>query len=175
MSYDLVLFRFPEGEDPSVAFDELMAQQEEAAGTVTELAASLSEVDLARMRATAAALKNWRPELEQFVPETLRPWIELTDEKLQLQFVVNKDSVDVAMPYFRDWAPDMMATALQGIEVIRQSDGYSAYDPQLGKQVTFAEVGEMFAQYRSVDNPARYALEALTEEENRKKPWWKFW
>ncbi|SRR5579871_663984 len=101
-----MLFPVPEGADPSLAYERAIEQQE--SGANPELASASARLEIERI---ASVLKTWRPGLREFRPKAPLPWIELTDESLQLQFQIYDGSVSVTIPYFRDRAQEMMATA----------------------------------------------------------------
>lgn len=143
---------------------EEQALEEDAAEHVDETAR-------AEIRRVAEALKVWRPELEEFVPEESRPWIDLTDENLQLQFSVGEGKVHIHMPYFREWVEEILAVVAESLRVMGEVAGYEAYDPQLERVVTSADVRAMAAQYRKVD----VSVIAKGLAKAGKKPWWKFW
>jgi len=60
--------------------------------------------------------------------------------------------------------------------VILKSAGYIAWDPQLGRIVTEADLNDMVAQYRRMDNALPGILADLDRRPaGAKKPWWKVW
>jgi hypothetical protein len=48
------------------------------------------------------------------------------------------------------------------------AEGYVTYDPQMGRIIASADVDEMAALYRGMDDKLPGILAAT-------KPWWKFW
>jgi hypothetical protein len=177
MSYDLTLFRVPEGTDPSLAHQQLVEQQEsDSADLDSWMKRPVPGARRSEMERMASVLKSWRPRLDEFQPKSPLPWIELNDEDLQLQFLVYDATVDVTMPYFRDRAQEMMECVTGCFEALNAAAGYRAHDPQLGRIVTAADLKEMVARYREMDRALPEILsqsrESLTA---RRKPWWKFW
>ena len=177
MSYDLTLFRVPEGTDPSLAHQQLVERQEsDSADLDARLKRPVPIAQRAEMERLASVLKSWRPALERFQPKSPLSWIELSDENLQVQFEIYDAAVSVTMPYFRERAQEMMECVTGCFETLNDAAGYSAYDPQLGRFVTAADLKEMVASYREMDRALPEILsrgrESLTA---RKKPWWKIW
>lgn len=177
MSYDLTLFRISEEVDPSVAHKAFVDQQEiDTADLDSWMKRPIPEEIREEMERIAGVLKVWRPSLEEFLPKSPLPWIELNDEDLQLQFCVYDGSISVTMPYFRDRAEEMMNCFIGCLAPLKAAAGYSAYDPQLERVITPADVDAMVARYRSMD---RFLPEILEESRESltavKRPWWKFW
>src|SRR4051812_28858401 len=109
LSYDLTLFRVPDGLDPSLAYNQIMEQQErESADLDTWMKHPVTDEARAEMQRIAGMLKSWRPSLEEFRQESPLPWIELNDHELQVQFEICDGTVAVTLPYFRDRAQEMM-------------------------------------------------------------------
>jgi len=132
VSYDLTLFRVPEGIDGSLAYQHITERQErDSADLDAWVKRPVARERRAEMERIARVLKSWRPALEEFQPESPLPWIELNDEDLQLQFEICEETVAVTMPYFRDRAQEMMECATGCFETLGAAAGYSAYDPQL--------------------------------------------
>jgi hypothetical protein len=177
LSYDLTLFRIPEEVDPSVAHRAFVEQQEaDTADLDSWMKRPIPEGTREEMRRIAGVLRVWRPSLEEFLPKSPLPWIELNDEDLQLQFCVYDGSVSVTMPYFRDRAEEMMACVTGCLAPLKAATGYSAYDPQLERVVSAADVDAMVAQYRGMDRLLPEILEEGRESLTAaKRPWWKFW
>jgi hypothetical protein len=177
LSYDLTLFRVPDGADPSLVHERIMDRQEsETADLDASLKLPVTDSARAEMRRIAGALKSWRPTLEEFRPESPLPWIELNDENLQIQFEVCEGSVSVTMPYCRDRAEEMMECLAGCFETLDAAAGYSAYDPQLGRVVTAEDLDEMIAQYQEVDQLLPETLTPSPESTAAPtKPWWKLW
>jgi hypothetical protein len=177
MSYDLTLFRVPEGTDPSLAHQQLVEQQEnDSADLDSWMTRPVPGARRAEMERIASVLKSWRPMLEEFQPKSPLPWIELNDEDLQLQFLVYDATVDVTMPYFRDRAQEMMECVTGCFEALNAAAGYRAYDPQLGRIVTAADLKEMVDRYREMDRALPEILSQSHESSTaRTKPWWKIW
>ncbi len=177
MSYDLTLFRVPEGAEPSLAYQQIMEQQEiESADLNAWMKRPVPDAARAEMQRIASVLKSWRPALEEFQPTAPLPWIELNCEDLQVQFEVYDGSVAVTMPYFRDQAREMMECVTGCFEMLNATAGYHAYDPQLGRIVTSADLNEMVAKYRGMDSALPEVLARSRESlAARRKPWWKLW
>ena len=177
MSYDLTMFRVPDGQDASLAYHQLIEQEEaEFIDLDSWRKRSISESGRAEMRRVADALLRWRPTLEEFRPTSPRPCIELTDEDLMVQIHVHDGTAGITMPYFRDRAQEMMECVTGCIETLKAAAGSSAYDPQLGRVVTSADLEEMVTQYRWMDGnlPAMLGHNPKSTA-NPKKPWWKIW
>ena len=100
----------------------------------------------------------------------------LNDDELELQFCVYDGSVSITMPYFRDRAEEMMNCVCGCFAPLKSANGYSAYDPQLERVVTVADIAAMLAQYRSMDRLLPEILEESRESPTAPtKRWWKFW
>lgn len=178
MSYDVTLFRVPEGTDPSVAYQKMMEQEEiESADLGEWMKRPVPDKRRADMERVATALESWRPSLAK-IPASIStaPWIELNHDDLQIQFHVYEAMVSVTMPYFRDRAEEMMRCVTESFEVLKSAADYVAYDPQLERIVQRTDLGEMVARYRGMD---RALPEILAHSRNfvtdRKKPWWRLW
>jgi hypothetical protein len=177
LSYDLTLFRVPNGLDPSLAYNQIMEQQErESADLVTWMKRPVTDEVRAEMQRIAGMLKSWRPSLEEFRQESPLPWIELNDHELQVQFEIFDGTVAVTLPYFRDRAQEMMECVTGSFETLYAAARYSAYDPQLGRLVTSADLNEMVVQYRDVDRALPQILAQSRQSlDAKKRPWWKLW
>jgi hypothetical protein len=77
------------------------------------------------------------------------------------------------MPYFREPVEEMMKCVTECIQILKITTDYVAYDPQLGRIVSTADLGEMVAQYRYVDN--WHSPDATQSSTAARKPWWKIW
>ena len=177
MSYDLTLFRVPDGTEPSLAYQQIADQQEiDSANLDAWMKRPVLDKRRAEMERVAGALESWRPALERFQPTSPLPWIELNDEALQLQFEIYEAMVSITMPYFRDRAEEIMKCVTDSFEVLKSAAGYVAYDPQLGRIVTATDLNEMLARYRKMDD-AHPGILAQSRESlsGKKKPWWKLW
>src|SRR3954447_20482666 len=121
-----------------------MEQQEhESADLDTWMKRPVTDEARAEMQRIAGMLKSWRPSLEEFRQESPLPWIELNDHELQVQFEIFDGTVAVTLPYFRDRAQEMMECVTGSFETLYAAARYSAYDPQLGRLVTSADLNEM--------------------------------
>jgi hypothetical protein len=173
MSYDLTLFRLPEGMEPSEAYQGLMDREEQRIAEPADWhQPPLSEAARAEMRRIADAVKLWRPSLDEFTPQSL-PWIELKDLELYVQINIGEETVQIEMPYFGDNARAKMECAVGCIETVFNATGYSAYDPQADTFVTAADLERMIALYDSIDPTALSVPSTTTTQSAR--PWWKFW
>lgn len=175
MSYDLHLFRVPDGTDPIEAYRCWQEEQElTVIATESEQQNLPEEKQCQEMQKLADSLKTKWPAFVQFQPERPLPWIELDDEDLQLQITIQADSVEITIPYFRDRAGEMMALAATCIEIVNKETGLVAYDPQLEKFVTKSDLLGMQSQYREMD---RHLPEIVQTDKNLnpRGPWWKFW
>jgi hypothetical protein len=177
LSYDLALFRVPDGVDPSLAYQQMMEQQEsEGADLDAWIKRPVSDAARAEMRRIVGVLKSWRPALEEFRPTSPLPWIELNDEDLQVQFQVYDGNAGVTMPYFRDRAQEMMVCMTGCFEPLNVAAGYTAYDPQLERVVTSTDLNEMVALYRGMDRALPEILAQSSDSlSGKKKSWWKPW
>jgi hypothetical protein len=179
LSYDLTLLYVPDGMDAELAYQEQVAQQEQELVTADLdgwLKRPVSEPSRAQMRRLADAIKSWRSTLAEFQPKSPLPWIELNDDDLQIKFEVYERTVAITMPYFRERAREMMECATGSFAVLQVAAGYIAYDPQLGRTVTAADLSEMLAQYRRADGAPPGMLTGDSQSPPAiKKPWWKVW
>jgi hypothetical protein len=177
VSYDLTLFRVPEGADAAQTYHELLARQERETGDLDSwLKRPVPEPVRAEMRRVADALKTWRPALEEFQPKSPLPWIELNDEDLAVQFCICERTVGVTMPYFGERAQEMMECAAGCFEILNSLGGFVEYDPQLGRIVTTADLGDMVAVYRRVDRELPGIVAGVRQSASAAaKPWWKVW
>ena len=177
MSYDLTLFRVPDGTEPSFAYRQIVDQQEiESADLDAWMKRPVPDSQRAEMERLASALESWRPARERFQPTSPLPWIELNDEDLQLQFEVYEAMVSITMPYFRDRAEEMMKCATDSFDVVKSAAGYVAYDPQLGRIVKPTDLSELVAQYKNMDRALPEILDQSRESlSGKKKPWWRLW
>lgn len=172
MSYDLKLFRPPEGIDPAQAFREFLAREEQGIGDLEAWRMRvLPDAVRQQMQTLATLLKSRHPAFEQFEPASPLPWIELTHEHLDVQVTIYEDSAGITMAYFRDHSGEMMACVFDCVDVFHRTAGYLAYDPQLGRIVTPADVGDMLGFYRGMND----RLPDLLHRIPGKRPWWKFW
>jgi hypothetical protein len=62
----------------------------------------------------------------------------------------------------------MLQCVRECVDLLRV-EGYAAWDPQLNRVITPADLDAMIRQYREVDPVL------LTFRQKEKKPWWKFW
>jgi len=129
----------------------------------------------AKMRRIADALKASHPAFAEFEPETPLPWIELTDEELLVQFTVSEDSVEINLPYFRDWPEAMFRCVTGGIAVVHELTDYVAFDPQMERVVTASDFNDIVIQYQRVDQASVLKSLAFGPDPISGKPWWKFW
>jgi hypothetical protein len=176
LSYDLTLFRVPDGAGASLVYQQIVDRQErESADLDAWRKRPVPAPARAEMQRIAGVLKSWRPALEEFRPESPLPWIELNDEDLQIQFEIYDGTVAVTIPYFRDRAQEMMECVTGCFEPLHAAAGYSAFDPQLGRIVTVEDLSRMVAQYRGIDRALPEILAHNRESTAGKKPWWKIW
>jgi len=176
VSYDITLFRVPDGIEPSLAHREIMERQErEAADPNASIRHPVSDLTRTEMQRISDLLQKWRPTLKAFHAENPLPWIELNDDDLQVQFTVHDGTVEVTMPYFRDTANEMIQCITESFTIL-SPEGYSAFDPQLGRLVTSSDLAEITAQYRGMDQrlPEIMVVIGKPPAANRKK-WWRLW
>jgi hypothetical protein len=162
VSYDLTLFAIPEGVDPARAYQDLMEHEERVLGKPAE---QLPD----RARAIADRLQTECPGLQRFEPLPPVGWIELNEEDLPAQIHIDGQMVSITMPYFGERASELMRFAGRCCDVVTAEAGYVAFDPQLGRVVTAADLGAMAGHYNRVNAAFPEVIAA------RKKPWWKFW
>lgn len=175
MSYDLHLFRLPEGADPAEFHSHLQQEEEKMALDLEASRPRLPpEEERARMQRLADSLKSSWPAFVQFESERPLPWIELDDENLQVQIMIRADSVSITMPYFRERSAEMLGLTANCIEIVTRETGFVAYDPQLGRLVAKGDTPNMQTQYREMD---RHLPEIIQhgKRSSAAKPWWKFW
>jgi len=173
MSYDLTLSRLPHGADADAAYHALMEQEEADAGDFDgRLTRSIPDSSRQEMQQLAGELKGQHPAFVQFETTSPLPHIELNDEQLQVQVIIYERTVAITVPYFRKHASSMMACIKRCIEVLNSVAGFVAYDPQLGRIVTTADIDDMVKQYRQMDSALPVIL---AHNRADKKPWWKFW
>ena len=172
-----MLFRVPEGSDASIEYERMIAQQEiDCADLEAWKKRPVSAAARAEMERIAEALQSWRPKLERFQPASPLPWIELTDESLPIQFEISEGSVSVTVAYFGDNAAEVMEYITRSFELLQAAAGYSAYDPQLGRAVTSADLNEMVQQYDGVNDAFPEVMaHGRSADTPAKKPWWKIW
>ena len=168
MSYDLTLFRVPDGMEASEAYEQLMEREEQRAETTVPL----NEAALADINHLVKAILAWRPALAVGVPAPITS-IQLNDKRLEVQIEVHPDTVQITMPYFRQPVREMMECAVGCIETVHKVAGYSAYDPQADHFVTAADLEQMITRYCAVDQSE--ILIEVAKGQPPAKPWWKFW
>jgi len=175
MSYDLHLFRVPAGTDPIDAYRHWQDEEEKKAiAAEGEQRNVLNQEQYQQMQKIADSLKSNWSAFTQFQPEQPLPWIELDDEDLQVQVMIQPDSVEITMPYFRDRAGEMMALAAKCIKIVTQETGFLAYDPQLERLVTESDLSGMQSQYREMDRHLPDIVQRGAGS-NPARPWWRFW
>jgi hypothetical protein len=154
VSYDLILFRLPEGGDPERRYTELMEQEERDAANLDEWKKRpVPAAVRVRMEALAHRLTSELPTLKQFAPASPLPWIELNEEELLVQVAIEERKVSINL-HFGERGDETEALAARCCDIVQAELGYVAYDPQRGRLVTEARDGATAA---------------------RGKPWWKFW
>jgi hypothetical protein len=172
VSYDLTLFRVPEGANPASVHQQILAEDARNAADIKAwMARPLPETVRADMRRIADLIKGWRPSLEEFQPAMPLPWIELNDPELPVQFSVHPTTVGITIPYGGDGAREMLECAISCCEMLRDA-GYFTFDPQLDRLVTRADIVAMLGIHMDVEHKFPEILASLPEP---KKPWWKFW
>jgi len=170
MSYDLTFFPSKPGLDAHAAYREHQDREEREAADYKEWIKRLvPAAERAEMERIAGALQVRHPAFERFQPEQPLPFIELDDKDLQVQVKHPRGLDRRHMPYFRANARDMLHAVRICIEVLEKEAGFLAYDPQLDRVITAADMTAMYEQYRATDSvlPQIRGL--------GKKPWWKFW
>ena len=168
MSYDLKFFRTPDSIDPA----QLCHQIEEREESGEEDGIPHSSADKLQMRKIATALKHWRPTLQEFVSNEPLAWIELDDREHEIHLVIRGDHANASIPYFCDRPREMMESLIGCAEVLREIVHYSAYDRQLGRVVTCADLNDMVAAYTRVE---RTGVLDVAHAPPRQRPWWRFW
>lgn len=153
MSYDITLFRTRPGEDPLELFHKIESE---------EVAPQPLSPDL--MERTAQALQTACLTLARSgqAPEE----IAFYDEETQLQLTIAGATVDVTIPYFRKngaLAFGRMHACIAALQPL----GFAAFDPQLDRIVTRADLPTQLAAVKDTNEALPQALSA--------KPWWRFW
>ena len=177
MSYDLHLFYLPDGANPAEVYRQLQDKEEQK---LLNLDAGQhrppQQGKLEKMQALADSLKSCCPAFEQFQPGRPLPWIELTEENLQLQVTIQEDMVSISMPYFRERSAEMMNLAGKCIEALTNEGGFVAYDPQLERIVRVNDLSDALTQYHDMDRHLPDMIAAASREKTRvRRPWWKIW
>ena len=174
MSYDLCLFRLPEGADPAEFYERL--QEKEEQGVIDQEGGRARALDAGDRRAQriADSLKSCWPTFKQFEPPSPQPWIELSDEKIELQVMVTVDTVNITLPYFRPESKEMLNLAAHCIETLNRDAGLVAFDPQLARLVSASDMAALEAQYHNMDRHLPGIL-AHNRDAKPKKAWWKLW
>jgi hypothetical protein len=164
MSYDICFMRLAPGEDPAAVFSELMEEEEAAS---VDSSAPVDPETQAAMHRLADAVVRRIPALEQFQPSQPLPWIELTDRGLGLQLLINPAAVNLTVAYFRE-GDEILDRLCECIKIVCEEGGFTAYDPQLGREIDARDFSTIRAGYRSMDAK----LPGIVAQQ---KPWWKFW
>jgi hypothetical protein len=176
LSYDLKLFRVPEGSDACLVYQQITERDEANCADLNEwLQRPVPESVRAEMRRIADVLKCWRPALEEFRPASPLPWIELNDEDLSVQFEIYDGIVAITIPYFGDRVQALMECVTGCFEPLQAAAGYIAFDPQLGRVVASADLGGMMTQYQRVDDALEIPHISSEGIAGGKRSWWKFW
>jgi len=159
MSYDLTLFRPPEGLDPLEAMHRI--EREEAQFREGEdslqLLAELVQTRVPGFRQTLTADGS----------------VEL-DHDCEVQMILTRREISLTMPYFRPGVSEMMGVASESVRALAER-GYAAYDPQLDKVLTAPDLGAMTARYREVDQVLPHLVRDAKTRQPASKPWWMFW
>ena len=177
MSYDLHLFSLPEGASPAEVYRQLQDREEQK---ILDLDGGQERTPeqgkLEKMQALADSLKSCCPTFRQFQPERPLPWIDLTEENVQLQVTIQEDMVSITMPYFREQSAEMMSLAGKCIERLTDEADLVAYDPQLERIVRANDLSDALAQYHEMDRRLPEMIAAGAREKTKvKRSWWKIW
>ncbi len=192
MSYDWYCYRgkldVPDAKEAEAVIEAVNAAEEIGAR---------SAADPAVKERVVAALLEYNPRLERFVPDykgiaKLRnisedearaqmPTIQLnTPEgaKLPFQLDIADEHVFLTIPYWYkgDAADQVFAEILQHLRVIRRTAGYFVYDPQTGAAFD-PETTESLnhGQYDEVVEKMPELIAVADKLARKSKPWWKFW
>jgi len=175
MSYDLVLFGLPKPANPAQFCEQLQEQEEQR--ILDEEGSSARPLDervRARMQKLADSPRSLSSGFEQFEPPSPAPWIELTDEKHEVQVTISEQAVHITLPYFRSELREKLSLVARCVETLHRDAGLVAFDPQLGRVVTADDMGLLEKQYRDMDRHLP-EITARKEEASQKKSWWKLW
>jgi hypothetical protein len=159
MSYDLTLFPLPAGATPQSVYRELMRAGGEAAETATDFSAIQDIANL--LTSKVAGLREAGAGTS---------FIQLDCGELDVQIVVHAGSVEISVPYFREHVRESLSCLRACVAVLGAERGYAAWDPQLGRAITPADLDGMVRQYRDVD-----PILPMLRKKVAAKPWWKFW
>jgi len=172
VSYDLRLFKVPDGVAIEATYEQLVQREETEVSTVADwVKRPLPASNHAQMQQVADALRARWVAFAQFEPKSPLPWIELNDDDLQISVSVREDDVSITMPYFRQHTREMIDCVTCCIQVCHEHFGYEAFDPQLGRAVTANDRESLTRAYHQVDQ----VLPGIRGEGHGNKPWWRFW
>ena len=176
MSYDLTFFKVPAGTDATTAYQKLMQEEESKAVNLDAwLKQLLPEATRTQMQRHADSITLRWPAFVQFQPTKVLPWIELTDDGLLIQVMIGEESESITITYFQEDQKEMIDCLRGCFEVLQLAEGYTAYDPQLGRVVGVNDLDEIAKGYRGTDA----VLPTMSGEKNQvvtaKKRWWKIW
>ena len=175
MSYDLTLFRVPEGMSAESVYERLIQEEEDEVVNLDQSSKQPPpESVLTQMQRIADALRLRWPGFVQFQPHSPLSWIELDEEGLQVQVNIRETTVAITIPYFRPRATEMMDCVRCCMEVLAAVVGYVAYDPQLGRVVAAEDIDEMVSRYRSMDRTLPEMVSSAGKAAAQ-RPWWKLW
>ena len=185
MSYDFMLFKPRNGEDP------LVTAQDYAPDFPSMPPDSQKE---ALKRRIADALINHNPNLTVFefdyeqiaklqkisVAEARLKFrhLELNgpeDDDNGIQITLGDDDASVTVPYWHDEADasNTFRAIWEYLKIISEEAGYVIYDPQIDRIIDPRKgFSDALASYGTVMSKIHETLPATSPE---KKPWWRFW
>ena len=100
--------------------------------------------------------------------------IELNDDATGIQITLLDDEAGVTVPYWHtgEKAQAVLRRLLAHADTICKETGFVAYDPQLGRVVTSADLDAVAAVYVAQVHALRDRYPSAAKS---KRPWWKFW
>jgi hypothetical protein len=163
LSYNLSLFPVPTGQKPEDIYKQLMRDEEQSSPAPVDGDA------YAAMNQIAAWIESRVPGLTRSLSEPAGSWIQLDQPELEVRILISPRSVAITVPHFRDRAHDMLKCMRDCVTTLQIHAGYTAWDPQLDRTITPADLDLMIQQYRNVD----VVLPVIRQK--AKEPWWKLW
>lgn len=167
MSYDIDMFEWKEGMDPSEA---LVLQNDVEADT--DLPVPTAD-DMARNRRVVLALTTHDPSLECDDPSAPEPEVFESEHDLGLQIFFHARSIAISIAYWHDAdAARRALTRLWGyLEVIQRETGFCAYDPQLDRVLNLSsDLESVLEVYGAGVRALRQSV--TTFEQRQPRPWW---
>ena len=186
MSYDLELFRVPDGEDPLQILEEV---SEHGLGEINSGPPD-PEKEAAKLE-LAKQLQVIDPRLEVFPfdyqaiaktskisdeeARTRYRHIELNVIEIGIQITLFDDTASLTIPYWHrgEKAREVWREAWRCLECLERDGGFRVYDPQLDRMLNLvSDLEEVCSGY---DSGVDFSERAVEESTTPTKPWWKFW